>query len=88
MENKIIFTTVDNIKESDVDILKQNGVIVIQVKDLMALKTVNEIDNDIVLECAMESINESIGSEKNKFFNKFFVKYFKDKNKDGKIISS
>lgn len=88
MEKKIIFTTVDNMKQGDIDTLNQNGVIVIEVKDLLALKTVNEIDNDIVLECAMESINESIGSEKNKFFNKFFVKYFKDKNKDGKIISS
>jgi len=87
MEKKIIFTTVDNMKQGDIDTLNQNGVIVIEVKDLLALKTVNEIDNDIVLECAMESINESIGSEKSKFFNKFFVKYFKDKNKDGKIVS-
>ena len=74
-------------KQGDIDTLNQNGVIVIEVKDLLALKTVNEIDNDIVLECAMESINESIGSEKSKFFNKFFVKYFTSKNKDGKIVS-
>lgn len=86
-KTKIIFTTVDNITTTAIEELKKNGVLVIEVKDLLALKTVNEIDNDIVLECAMESINESIGSEKTKFFNKFFVKYFTSKNKDGKIVS-
>ena len=80
MENKIIFTTEGNVTPADIETLKQNGVIVIQVKDLLAIQTVNDFDNDIVLEAAMETLSNAYG-EKSKFFDKFFVKYFANKKK-------
>lgn len=82
MEKKqIIFTKTGNIHSTDIAELKMNGVIVIQVEDLSALKTINEIENDIVLECAMSTIKESIGIEKARFFDKFFVKFLNTKGK-------
>lgn len=79
MENKIIFTKKGNIHETDILELKQNNIIVVQVEDLSQLKTVNEIENDIILETAMQTIKESVGSQKSVFFDKFFTKYFKQK---------
>jgi 23S rRNA U2552 (ribose-2'-O)-methylase RlmE/FtsJ len=82
---KIIFTKRGNISQGDKNLLKENGVIVIDVDDLSAIKSVNEVDNDIVMECAMETIHNSLGgTEKSKFFDKFFIKFFENKNKDKK----
>jgi hypothetical protein len=82
MEKKqIIFTKRGNIHPTDKTELKENGIIIIEVDDLSALKTVNEIENDIVLECAMNTIKESVGVEKTRFFDKFFVKYLNTKGK-------
>jgi len=79
MEKKIIFTTKGNMSPDAIKTLEENNVIVIEVDDLFALKTVNEISNDIILETAMETIKDAIDHTKGNFFNKFFVKYFKSK---------
>jgi len=82
MEKKqIIFTKRGNIHPTDKTELKENGIIIIEVDDLSALKTVNEIENDIVLECAMNTIKDSVGAEKARFFDKFFVKILNTKGK-------
>jgi hypothetical protein len=81
MEKKIIFTTKGNMSPDAIKTLEENNVIVIEVDDLSALKTVNEINNDIILESAMETIKDAIDHTKGNFFNKFFVKYLKSKEK-------
>ena len=80
-KKQIIFTKRGNIHPTDKAELKENGIVVIEVDDLSALRTVNEIENDIVLECAMNTIKEGTGLEKNRFFDKFFVKFLNAKGK-------
>jgi 23S rRNA U2552 (ribose-2'-O)-methylase RlmE/FtsJ len=90
MEKKIIFTTKGNMSPEAIKTLEENNVIVIEVDDLTALKTINEIDNDIILESAMETIKEAVDHTKGNFFNKFFVKHLKskDESKDKSAIKS
>jgi tryptophanyl-tRNA synthetase len=79
MENQIIFTTEGNISKDDIYKLEKNNVVVIQVKDLQALKTINDIDNDIILESAMDTLSVGLDQTKGKFFDKFYLRIKENK---------